>query len=64
MSNAATSGKIALSAGGACDAAMYCVIPRYEPPHMPTLPSHQDCLANQAIISAASSVSAFEKSPS
>ena len=63
MSMPATLGKIALSAGCPSEAAMYWVMPRYEPPYIPTFPSLQGCVANHSIISRASSVSASEKSP-
>jgi hypothetical protein len=46
-----TTGTIAFRCGGRCEAANHCVWPTYEPPVMPTLPSHQSCAATHSTVS-------------
>ena len=44
-------GAIARRLGGSAIAADSCVTPTYEPPSMPTFPSHHGCAATHSIVS-------------
>src|SRR5712672_32016 len=46
-----TTGTIAFRCGGASAAANHCVWPIYDPPAIPTLPSHQGCAATHSTVS-------------
>src|SRR5690349_3582896 len=50
-------GAIARNAAGACGAASHWLKPMYEPPHMPTEPSHHGCAVSQASVSSVSAAS-------